>query len=269
MTVAEALAGCGIDLLEARLLLAKASGLSRAALAAHPESQLSDAAAAAFAQSVARRRAGEPVAYVLGEREFYSLALSVTPDVLIPRPETELLVDFALEYLPRGGALLDLGTGSGAIALAVKHHRPEARVTAVEQSPQALAIASANASRHRLDVEFIHGNWFAPLANRRFDVVVSNPPYVAAKDEHLEQGDLRFEPRSALIGGPDGLHEIRRIVAAASAFLERHAWIAVEHGHDQHAEVCRLMIQAGLESVSSRPDLAGIARVSVGKYNPD
>jgi release factor glutamine methyltransferase len=269
LTVAEALAGCGIDLLEARLLMTKSTGLSRAALAAYPERELDAASEAGFLEAAARRRAGEPVAYLLGEREFYGLAFEVTPAVLIPRPETELLVDFALEHLPPQGTLLDLGTGSGAVALAIKHQRPDARVTGVDRSSDALLVAKANAVRHRLDIELVQGSWFEPLPSRRFDVVVSNPPYVAADDRHLEQGDLRFEPRTALVAGRDGLDEIRRIVAAASAFLERGAWIAVEHGHGQNAEVCRLMIEAGLESVSSRPDLAGIARISVGKYNLD
>lgn len=267
MTVAEALAGCGIDLLEARLLLVKSSGLSRAALAAHPENELDAAAEAGFLDAAARRRSGEPVAYLLGEREFYGLALGVSPAVLIPRPETEMLVDFALEHLSHGGTALDLGTGSGAVALAIKHERPDARVTAVEQSPAALAVAQANAHRHRLDIELMPGNWFEPLSGRRFDLVVSNPPYVAAHDAHLEQGDLRFEPRTALVGGADGLDEIRRIVATAPAYLNRGGWLAIEHGQGQHEEVCMLMTAAGLESVSSRPDLSGIARISVGKYN--
>ena len=269
MTVAEALAGSGIDLSEARLLLGASSGLSRVALAAHPDALLSEAAIEKFQAAAARRRAGEPVAYLLGERELYGIALSVAPEVLIPRPETELLVDFALEHLPRDGNLLDLGTGSGAIALAVKHHRPEARVTAVEQSAQALAIASANASRHRIDVEFLHGNWFGPLAQRRFDVVVSNPPYVASGDPHLAQGDLRFEPQAALVGGADGLDAIRAIVALAPRHLLAGGWLAVEHGQGQEGEVRNLLEKAGLELVSSRPDLAGVARISVGKYNPE
>ena len=269
MTVAEALSGSGIDLSEARLLLGSASGLSRAAMAAHPDAQLRQSVVETFLAAVARRRSGEPIAYLLGEREFYGLGLSVTPDVLIPRPETELLVDFALECLPRGGALLDLGTGSGAIALAVKRHLPEARVTAVEQSPQALAIASANASRHRLEVEFVHGSWFAPLGERRFDVVVSNPPYVASGDLHLAQGDLRFEPQAALVGGADGLDAIRVIVALAPRHLRAGGWLAIEHGQGQEGEVRNLLEKAGLELVSSRPDLAGIARISVGKYNPE
>ncbi len=269
MTVVEALAGSGIDVAEARILLEHASGFSRATMAAHPEYFLNDVAADAFSSAVARRRNGEPVAYLVGEREFHSLALNVTPEVLIPRPETELLVDFAIDFLPRGGTLADLGTGSGAIALSVKLQRPDASVSAVERSAAALEVARANASRHRLEIEFLHGSWFDPLAARRFDVVVSNPPYVAEGDRHLAQGDLRFEPRSALVGGVDGLDEIRKIVAAAPGHLNRGGWIAIEHGQGQDDEVRNLLGQAGLESVSSLPDLAGIARISVGKYNPE
>lgn len=267
MTVIEALSGCGIDLAEARMLLSSFSGLSRAALAAHPEFELSEAVYGVFANAVSRRHKGEPVAYLLGEREFYNLKLGVTADVLIPRPETELLVDFALRFLPPNGALLDLGTGSGAIALAVKHERPDARVTAVDQSPPALAVARTNASRLALEIELLQGSWFEPLEARRFDVVVSNPPYVAEGDRHLSEGDVRFEPRVALVAGADGLAAIRQIVAGTASHLNAGGWLAVEHGQGQDLEVRKLLACAGLESVSSRPDLAGIARISVGKYN--
>ena len=267
MTVGEALSGCGIDRAEARMLLAHVSALSHASMAAHPEIELGETAARSFADLAARRRTGEPVAYLLGEREFYSLALNVTPDVLIPRPETELLVDFAIDHLPRDGTLADLGTGSGAIALAVKHRRPDVVVTAVDRSGAALAVARGNAARHRLAIELLQGDWFEPLAERRFDVVVSNPPYVAEDDRHLGQGDLRFEPHGALVGGVDGLVEIRRIVCATPGHLNRGGWFALEHGQGQDAEVRNLLASVGLGSVSSRPDLAGIARISVGKYN--
>ena len=269
MTVAEALSGSGIDLFEARLLLGSASGLSRAAMAAHPDAHLSQAVVENFRATVTRRRSGEPIAYLLGTREFYGLSLAVTPDVLIPRPETELLVEFALEHLPSSGSLLDLGTGSGAIALAVKQQRPDVRVTAVEQSPAALVIARENAARHGLEIEVLQGNWFDPLPDRRFDMVVSNPPYVAAGDRHLEQGDLRFEPRAALVGGTDGLDAIREIALRAPGHFLAGGWLAIEHGLGQDSAVRNLLTEIGLESVSSRPDLAGIARITVGKYNPD
>jgi release factor glutamine methyltransferase len=269
VTVAEALAGCGLEPSEARMLLSQASGLSRAAIAAHPERELPDAAVEGFSAMAARRRSGEPVAYLLGEREFYNLMLAVTPAVLIPRPETELLVDFAREYLPRDGTLLDLGTGSGAIALAVKHERPDARVTAVDKSAPALEVARANAVRHRLDVEFLQGSWFGPLRARRFDVVVSNPPYVSEGDAHLAQGDVRFEPRSALVGGAEGMDDLRSIASEATSHLTRGGWVAIEHGAGQDDAVRKLLQAAGLEAVASRPDLAGIARITTGKYNPE
>jgi len=269
MTVAEALSDSGIDLSEARLLLESVSGLSRAAMAAHPEASLSESAVEKFRAATARRRSGEPIAYVLGERAFHAICLAVGPDVLIPRPETELLVDFALERLPRNGTLLDLGTGSGAIALAVKRARPDASVTAVDLSSSALNLARTNAARLGLEVEFHAGHWFDPIAGRRFDVVVSNPPYVAEGDPHLGQGDLRFEPRNALVSGADGLDAIRHIVRLAPRHLHAHGWLALEHGLGQDAEVRNLLVDAGLESVTSRPDLAGIARISIGKYNPE
>ena len=267
MTAGEALAGCGIDPAEARMLLSSFSGLSHASLVAHPEFELSEDVYGLFASAVSRRQEGEPIAYLLGEREFYNLKLGVTADVLIPRPETELLVDFALQYLPPNGALLDLGTGSGAIALAVKRERPDARVTAVDQSRPALAVARTNASRNELEIEFLQGSWFEPLDARRFDIVVSNPPYVAEGDRHLSEGDVRFEPRAALVGGTDGLAAIRQIVAGTASHLNPGGWLAVEHGQGQDSEVQKLLVSAGLDSVSSRPDLAGIARISVGKYN--
>jgi release factor glutamine methyltransferase len=267
VTVGEALSGCGIAMSEARSLLCAASGLSRAALAAHPEEVLSDPVVEAYREKLARRRDGEPMAYVLGEREFYGLRLCVTPDVLIPRPETELLVDFALECLPPGGSVLDLGTGSGAIALAVKQHRPDATVTGVERSALSLEVARRNANVLGLDVEFVEGSWFNPLAGRRFDLVLSNPPYIASGDVHLGQGDLRFEPSAALVGGGDGLEAIRQIASDVLGHLSRGAWVAVEHGQGQDAAVADLFRRGGLASISSRPDLAGIARVTLGKYN--
>ena len=267
MTVAEALSGCGIPASEARMLLCAASGLSRAALAAHPEAILGEPILRAFRTSATRRARGEPIAYLLGEREFYGVPLKVSPEVLIPRSETELLVDFALECLPAGGSLLDLGTGSGAVALAVKQLRPDACVTAVELSAASLEVARANAARLSLDVDFLQGSWFVPIGDRRFDVIVSNPPYIAQGDPHLAQGDLRFEPRAALVGGADGLKAIRHIASDCLSHVSAGGWIALEHGQGQEGEVRRLLSERGLVSVSSRNDLAGIARISVGKYN--
>jgi release factor glutamine methyltransferase len=247
---------------EARLLLARAAGYSEASVLAHPERELSAEAEAMFVEFAARRARGEPIAYILGEKEFYGLPLAVNPAVLIPRPETELLVERALELRPE--SVLDLGTGSGAVALALKRHLPSARVVAVERSAAALAVAQRNAVKLGLEVEFRHGLWFAPVAGERFDLVVSNPPYVAEGDPHLSQGDLRFEPQSALVAGRDGLEAIREIVGAAKAHLNPGGWLLLEHGMGQDAEVRSLLRAQGLESVESWPDLAGIARVSGG-----
>ena len=210
----------GLPLLEAQVLAAHGLGLARAALLADGQRVLDAEAARRVERLFLRRRAGEPVAYLTGEREFYGLSLKVTPDVLIPRPETELLVVLALERLPnRAGRVLDLGTGSGAIAVALAHAAPDAEVVAVEVSRAALAIARENAARHHVGIRFVEGEWFAGLAGERFDVIVSNPPYVAAGDSHLGEGDLRFEPRTALAAGPDGLAAIRAIVAGAGRHL--------------------------------------------------
>lgn len=200
------------------------------------------------------------MAYILGRREFYGLELSVNPAVLIPRPETELLVDLALERRP--AAVLDLGTGSGAVALAIKRHLPGARVVAVEASAAALAVARRNAVKLNLEVEFRHGRWFDPLRGERFELVVSNPPYVAEGDPHLP--GLRHEPEAALVAGPEGLDAIREITSAAGSFLRPGGWLLLEHGAGQDAAVRSLLEQAGLESVRTWPDLAGIGRVSGG-----
>jgi len=260
LTVGETIAASGIDAREARLLLAEVAGFSQASLAASPEQEVPFEVENAFFDVVAKRKAGIPVAYILGRKEFYGLALSVNPSVLIPRPETELLVDLALARNPT--AVLDLGTGSGAVALAIKHERPASRVVAVEADLAALLTAKRNAAKFNLDVEFRHGHWFEPVAGERFDLVVSNPPYVAAGDPHL--ADLRYEPQSALVAGADGLDAIREIVTAVGGFLRPGAWLLLEHGIGQDASVRTLLAQAGLASVASWPDLAGIARVSGG-----
>jgi len=247
---------------EARLLLAAATGFSEASVLAHPERELPAEAAALFSDYAARRARGEPIAYVLGVKEFYGLPLAVNSAVLIPRPETELLVELALRAKP--ASVLELGTGSGAIALALKRHRPSARVVAVERSAAALAVAQRNAVKLGLAVEYRHGSWFDPVAGERFDVVVSNPPYVREGDPHLREGDVRFEPRSALVGGADGLDSIRQIVVGAPAHLNPGGRLLLEHGLGQDAAVRNLLREAGLEGVRTWPDLAGIARVSGG-----
>lgn len=261
MTVSEAIAASGIDAREARLLLAEVCGFSQASLAASPEQEIPFEVENAFFEFVEKRKSGVPVAYILGRKEFYGLELAVNPTVLIPRPETELLVDLALER--KLEAVLDLGTGSGAVALAIKHERKNCRVVAVETDLAALLIAKRNAAKFSLEVDFRHGRWFGPVAGERFDLVVANPPYVAEGDPHLH--DLRYEPRSALVSGADGLDAIREIVSSVGAFLRPDGWLLLEHGMGQDSAVRALLAVSGLGRVTTWPDLAGIARVSGGK----
>ncbi len=252
---------------EAQVLLGHVLGASRAWLSGYGEDKADQSAAAEFRDLVERRRIGEPIAYLVGKREFYGLGFRVTPDVLIPRADTETLIDVALEKLAPGDShnVLDLGTGSGCIAIAIAHVRPAARVTAVDLSAAALAVARQNAATTGVTVEFIEGRWFEPLAQHRFDVIVSNPPYVAAGDAHLQIGDLRFEPATALISGKDGLNDIRVIVAGAAAHLRPGGWLLFEHGHDQ-ADVCRdLLLDAGFEEIVNCADIAGLSRVAGGR----
>lgn len=261
MKVSEAIAASGIDRREARLLLAEVCGFSEASLAASPELEIPFEVENAFLELLERRKAGMPVAYLLGRKEFYGLELAVNPSVLIPRPETELLVDLALERRP--ASILDLGTGSGAIALALKYQMRDSRVVAVDADMSALLVAKRNAAKHGLEVDFRHGRWFGPVAGERFGLVVSNPPYVALGDPHLPA--LRFEPRSALEAGRDGLDAIREIVRGGEAHLLPGAWLLLEHGWNQDRAVRGLLAEAGFESVTTWPDLAGIARVSGGQ----
>jgi release factor glutamine methyltransferase len=268
-SIATVLAASGLPPLEAQVLAAHALGVPRARVLADAQRTLDAETVRGIERLFLLRRAGEPVPYLTGEREFHGLSLRVTHDVLIPRPETELLVDLALERLPnRAGRLLDLGTGSGAIAVAVAHAAPDAEVVAVDSSRAALAVARENARRHGTVIRFVEADWFVGLAGERFDVVVSNPPYVAAGDAHLGEGDLRFEPRTALVGGPDGLDAIRTIVAGAKRHLVPGGWLLFEHGFDQ-AERCRsLLAMYGYAGIASWPDLAGIARVAGARAAP-
>lgn len=261
MTIEEVLRASRIDAREARLLLAAATGLSEASVLAHPQRPLPAPVETSFMQMAARRAAGEPVAYILGRKEFYGLELAVNPAVLIPRPETELLVDLALARNPE--SVLDVGTGSGAIALAIKRHRPQARVVATDASAAALEVAKWNAARFSLDVELRHGRWFEPVAGERFEAIISNPPYVVVGDPHLAA--LPYEPRIALLGGADGLDGFRVLAREAPAHLLPGGWLLVEHGEGQHEAVRGLLEAAGLETTASWPDLAGIPRVSGGK----
>jgi release factor glutamine methyltransferase len=268
-SIAEALRTEGVDTTDARALLRAALGVTDAHLAAHPGQRLTDGERGRFVDWVRRRRAGEPVAYLTGEREFWSLTFKVTPAVLIPRPETETLVELALERIGAAApaSVLDLGTGCGCVAVAIAAERPGARVTATDASRDALEIARENARSHQAAIEFVESDWLAALAGRRFDLIVANPPYVAARDPHLARGDLRFEPRVALDGGADGLASIRTIVADSRAHLAPGGWLILEHGHDQGAR-CRALLQdAGYGAVFSRRDLAGKERASGGRFD--
>ncbi len=267
-TVGAGLAQSGLVPPDAQVLLAHVLGRDRAWLVAHATDSLSHDQAEAFFALARRRREGEPVAYLTGVREFWGFSLAVTRDVLIPRPETETLVELALTCIPleRETRVLDLGTGSGAVALAIANERPRARLVATDVSEAALAVARSNAQRLTIvNVEFVGSDWYEAVDGAPFDVIVSNPPYVAAADPHLAEGDLRFEPRSALISGADGFDAIRTIVAGAPARLARGGTLAFEHGYDQADRVRSLLEQAGFADVMSARDLAGIARVAAGR----
>ena len=266
-TISAALALSGLVPLEARLLLAHVLGRDRAWIAAHGDAALSPEAARRFDALVRRRSAGEPIAYLTGRREFFALDLEITPEVLIPRPETELLVELALQWLPidSSARVLDLGCGSGAVALAIAHERPRASVLGADLSAPAVALARRN--RERLAIEnatFVESDWFAALPREPFTIIVANPPYVAQHDPHLGEGDLRFEPAAALVSGEDGLDAVRTILGAAPAYLAPAARLALEHGHDQASAVRTLMRDAGFTAIASARDLAGIERVTYG-----
>lgn len=253
---------------EVELLLLHVLGRERSWLFAHATDAVEPATEAAFAQLLQRRIQGEPVAYLLGRRGFWTLDLTVSPATLIPRPETERLVELALERLPKDRPLqvADLGTGSGAIALALASERPLAQVLATDMSPQALAVAAENAGRHELvNVRFEHGSWYAALGQERFDLIATNPPYIAADDPHLAQGDLRFEPATALASGADGLDDIRVIIEGAPARLVEGGWLLIEHGWDQGPAIRALLEQAGFVEVSTALDLEHRDRVSLGR----
>ncbi len=261
-TLAAAQKSSPLDALETRILLMHALGLSRTQLITQSERLLTQDDVAQISSLMVRRLAGEPIAYIVGAREFYGLPFHVTPDVLIPRPETELLVELAIKHLPRNGCLLDMGTGSGAIAVALAHARPDARVTAIDVSPAALAVAQGNGEQNNVQVEFLQSDWYAALAGRSFDVIVSNPPYIVDGDAHLQQGDLRFEPIDALTDHADGLSAIRSLCAGAATHLQPHGKIFIEHGYDQAAAVRELLAEHGFTNAQSWRDLAGIERVS-------
>ena len=255
---------------DAELLLMHVLDRSRAWLYAHDDDAIEVDPARRFHELVARRAAGEPLAYLTGRREFWSLDLAVTSDVLIPRPETELLVELALQRIPQDNPvdIADLGTGSGAIALAIAHEHPQARVLATDASIAALAVARGNAERLGIgNAEFAQGDWCAALGVRRFDLIVSNPPYIAATDAHLGQGDLRFEPQTALVSGADGLDAIRAIIREAPAHLKPGGWLLLEHGYDQGRAVHGLLDKSGFVEVFTAQDLEQRERVSGGRHS--
>jgi release factor glutamine methyltransferase len=265
-TLAALQASLPLDPLENRILLQHVLGISRVALITQSERALTQDEARQLSALVQRRLDGEPIAYIVGQREFFGLPFKVGPAVLIPRPDTELIVELAIERLPRQGRVLDMGTGSGAIAVSIAHARRDAQVTALDVSPAALALARENAVANSAAVRFLQSDWFEALGDERFELIASNPPYIAAGDEHLSQGDLRFEPAGALTDHADGLSALRIIIAGARGHLVAGAWLLLEHGYDQAAQVRELLAAAGYAEVQSWQDLGGIERVSGGRF---
>lgn len=255
-----------IDQLEARILIAHALQWTRIELVTRSQDELSDDEIAAAKSVLHRRREGEPVAYITGEREFFGLKLKVTPAVLIPRHETELLVEQAAQHLHAKSSVLDLGTGSGAVALALGHLRGDARITATDISLAALDIARQNAATHNIAINFLQSDWYDSVKNK-YDLIVSNPPYIPAGDVHLTQGDLRFEPADALTDYSNGLKAIELIIRGAPHHLENNGWLLLEHGYDQAQAVSELFHNLGWRDVHCWSDLAGIPRVTGAQFN--
>ena len=256
---------------DAEMLLGHCLGKSRAWLYTWPEADVPAELARSYRDLLARRGEGLPVAYLTGEREFWSLQLAVNEQTLIPRPETETLVEWALALpLPAVATVADLGTGSGAIALAVASERRDWQVSAIERSAGALAIAASNALGNGLDgIEFIESDWYRALEGRRFDLLLSNPPYIAPEDEHLQQGDLRFEPRAALVAGRDGLEDLHTLVLGAPGHLKAGGWLLLEHGWEQGAAVRGLLQEAGFGHIETRRDMAGLERITGGCWHAE
>ena len=254
-----------LDALENRILLCHALNITRVALITQSERALTEAEAATLAGLVARRVHGEPIAYIIGKREFFGLDFAVTDAVLIPRPDTELLVELALEHLPPQGRALDMGTGSGAIAVSIAHTRRDAVVTALDVSAAALDVARANAAANGAQVRFLQSDWYGALDGEVFDLIASNPPYIASTDSHLAKGDLRFEPQGALTDRADGLSALRTITAGAKGHLVARGWLLMEHGYDQAEQVRQLLQGHGFSDVQSWRDLAGIERATGGR----
>ena len=268
-TIAAIMQRAPLAQLEARILLGHVTQLSRVQLITQSERALTADEAQQLSQLFARRLAGEPIAYLTGEREFFGLSFDVSPAVLIPRPDTELLVELAIEHLPPQGRALDMGTGSGAIAIALAHARPDAGVTALDVSAEALAIATSNARKNQVKVDFLRSDWFSAVDAQRFALIVSNPPYIVAGDPHLSEGDLRFEPVDALTDHDNGLSDLHTITRDARAYLAPGAWLLMEHGYDQASAVREVLSAHGYTEVQSWRDLAGIERVSGGRYRAE
>jgi len=255
-----------LDALDNRVLLCHALGVNRIALITQSERLLTDEEMQRYTELVQRRLNGEPIAYIVGQREFFGLPFEVNGAVLIPRPDTELLVELTVDRTPPQGRVLDMGTGSGAIAVSVAHTRTDADVTALDVSAYALAVAQRNASANHARVSFLQSDWYAALADAApFDVIASNPPYIASGDHHLSEGDLRYEPVGALTDHADGLSALRTIIAGAPAHLKPQGWLLMEHGYDQAEAVRALLVDAGYTEVQSWQDLAGIERVTGGR----
>lgn len=268
LTVAQALHAArvaGVDRLDANMMLMALLKQGRSWLLAHDQDPLPASIIQTFEQWVTRRSQGEPLAYLLGDKEFFGLNLAVNPDVLIPRPDTEILVEWALDLIPtdQSWRVLDLGTGSGAIALAIQHQRPKAEVVAVDASAGALSTAQQNAQQLKLPVQFLHGSWLTPVTGQQFDLIVSNPPYIAEGDPHLTA--LTHEPITALTAGPDGLDDIRQIIRDAKSNLKPGGWLLLEHGYDQADAVSQLLTQAGYTQVQTRKDLGEQNRCTGGQ----
>lgn len=256
----------GLPRREAELLLGAVLGCERSHLIAHAD-EAPDPGKASLARDLfARRRAGEPIAYITGRREFYGITLKITPAVLIPRPETELLVELALERAAPGARVLDLGTGSGAVAVALACERPDLAIVASDVSEAVLTVARANAREHGTGIEFTRSDWFEALGSESFDLIVANPPYIGENDPHLDQGDVRFEPRLALVGGEDGLDCVRTIAAQARRHLLPGGRLLLEHGYDQGNQCIELLSRFGYVEVEGFRDLARLPRASAGRF---